>query len=105
MSKEIVWHKGPPPHVGWWCSSMGIDVTYWRWFGDDGKFSISVPSDDNRWNLDFKALQLKSHPKINGIYWCDYWPENARVPRVDPRKAESERAMQKLADFNQEFGL
>ncbi|WP_295537896.1 hypothetical protein [uncultured Pseudacidovorax sp.] len=25
----------------------------------------------------------------DGIEWSDYWPENARVPRIDPRKEPS----------------
>jgi hypothetical protein len=81
---EIVWHKGPPPHVGWWCSAICGDVTYWRWFGYDGNFSVSVSSDDKGWNLNFIALQAKCRMPIDSTNWCDYWPENARVPRVDP---------------------
>jgi hypothetical protein len=33
----------------------------------------------------FMAAHIATHWDQIDIEWTDYWPENARVPRVDPR--------------------
>lgn len=35
----------------------------------------------------FKLASASTVADPGRIKWCDYWPENARVPRVDPFKA------------------
>jgi hypothetical protein len=95
---EIVWHKGPPPLVGWWCAGFNGERSMWRyWFG---KAWSQLFWNNSDFPLD--AIPLHHLPFIS---WCNYWPENARVLRIDPRKAKSEKAMQKLAALNQEIGL
>lgn len=88
------WHKGPPPFPGWWCATnhiyddgTGVSLDFWRWW--DGK----------QWFCDNPALggcspeqaaifALAPYKAVFKLVWTDYWPENARVPRVDPRQPE-----------------
>ena len=90
MSKQLkedqdgtVWYGGPPPHVGWWNASKGNDPEVWRWW--DGKYwsVMALP------HLDAKkaGLAAKTRTKEQGrVRWRYRYPENARVPRVNPNK-------------------
>lgn len=41
--KERVWHKGPPPHIGWWNASLHFDLNAWRWWdGENWSMSTSI---------------------------------------------------------------
>lgn len=81
MSKRT-WHKGPPPHVGWWNASVGSDANIWRWW--NGEF-WSYAADP--WNSIYNVIEFaNTKSEIQSIEWTDYYPPNARVPRIDPRK-------------------
>lgn len=83
------WHKGPPPHVGWWLTryrtSGGRYVhEFWRWWngwlyslGVEGEETVDEAAECARWPC---------FGPEDGIEWSDYYPPNARVPRVDPSK-------------------
>lgn len=81
-AQERVWHKGPPPHVGWWNASNIRNRGSWRWW------------DGRRWSLDACAAHEPSYVAVRAgqyqsVYttvteWTHYYPEGARVPRVDP---------------------
>ena len=78
---KLKWHSGPPPHIGWWrVDAARRGQTYWRWWNGHS-WSMAARSGD--------ALQVVSLvADIESAFWyawCDYWPKNARVPRVDPR--------------------
>jgi hypothetical protein len=82
-SNEItrVWHKGPPPHIGWWNASICEYFCAWRFYKGDGRWS----------GVAYERMSAKEAGKIagtrnmaKGVRWTDYWPENARVPRVKP---------------------
>lgn len=75
---ERVWHKGPPPHVGWWNASVLRDESAWRWWdGQEWSFACFEYEDGSDGELpDFNA--------DTQVEWTGYWPENARVPRLDP---------------------
>jgi len=82
--KQCNWYSGPPPHVGWWCTYKEGRFTRWRWW-DGYKWSLfAIPSDPRiiagEWA---KTEALHQNQK-----WNNYWPENARVPRIDPRRTE-----------------
>lgn len=79
-SEKRVWHKGPPPHVGWWNASATKAHDAWRWW--DGKqWSIFAYSQE----LSGTAALSASQPSPeSGIEWTNFYPENARVPRIDP---------------------
>ncbi|VVD75131.1 hypothetical protein [Pandoraea commovens] len=79
------WHKGPPPHVGWWnANSIRSDVL-WRWWNGKG---WSLPSIDD-FDPHVAARRAATPCAFDDIEWTDYWPENARVPRVNPNEVET----------------
>lgn len=81
MNKRT-WHKGPPPHVGWWNASGIRHPEAWRWWDGKNWSFVAYASNSAKWAG--KAAQM-GHTDT-GIEWTDYYPKNARVPRVDPRK-------------------
>ena len=85
ITPDRKWHKGPPPHIGWWnASSIGYHEI-WRWW--DGK-RWSQPASDH--HLAEKAAYKAQRQTSNaGIEWTHYYPANARVPRVDPSKSKA----------------
>lgn len=80
---ERVWHKGPPPFPGWWSASYSRLENIWRWW--NGR-SWSSPA--HKYDRPDAAADCACHPDLSAtvsdIEWTDYWPENARVPRLDP---------------------
>lgn len=76
-----VWHKGPPPFVGWWNACEYNLGSTWRWW--DGK-AWSVALGANCQTEDTLAGLAKVRTTATRVRWNDYWPEDARVPRVDP---------------------
>ena len=80
------WHSGPPPHIGWWNASLLELISVWRWW-DGTAWSDFVSEDKNAATAANRAKQKISRGDAN-IKWTDYWPEKARVPRIDPRKAK-----------------
>lgn len=80
------WNNGAPPHVGvWFCRSSGCDPK-WRWW--NGEF-WSVWNTQNakpyEVEIDFNREGVFD---IREIFWSFYWPENARVARVNPETGE-----------------
>lgn len=74
-----VWHSGPPPHVGWWNASNCWALDAWRWW--DGT-AWSYPSYSDHEGFALAALRVD--PDQGSIEWTTYWPEHARVPRINP---------------------
>ena len=78
-----IWHKGPPPHIGWWNASRVRDPDYWRWW--DGKgWSWAVHKYDTSTEVCMFSNLITDSILAENIHWNDYWPENARVPRIKP---------------------
>lgn len=88
---ERVWHKGPPPHIGWWETSASLAgqsgtstarlTGAWRWW-DGSCWSLYCMPDEHPGGV---ARRAKLPSGASGrMEWTDYWPENARVPRLDP---------------------
>lgn len=75
-----VWNSGPPPHVGWWNASIAQDENAWRWWDGVQWSDWAGPSYTAE---DARAAVLRLDYE-GGIEWTDYYPEGARVPRVDP---------------------
>lgn len=73
------WHKGPPPHRGWWNASFCRDDSIWRWW--DGE-RWSSPAD--RFTCNFEAKACRPSIEQTRIEWTDYYPPDARVPRINP---------------------
>lgn len=83
MNKRA-WKSGPPPHAGWWSARLCTDTRLgeWRWW--DGKcWSTPAYRQMTCGQAGQIARCVTSRP-LNSIQWCDYWPENARVPRITP---------------------
>ncbi len=78
------WHKGPPPFPGWWNASWNFNDGIWRWW--NGRYwSKAVVSCSPVASVRCAARRHEQLQDTLQIKWTDYWPENARVPRVDPR--------------------
>jgi len=85
MTKRT-WHKGPPPHVGWWNACIERDLNAWRWW--NGKYwSVQLHPNDTQAEVGVWGGE-KTEYRINDIEWTNYYPANARVPRIDPSKGE-----------------
>jgi len=79
---DLIWHKGAPPHVGWWNASTHKDPDIWRWWDGErwtaGRYYKAPP--------EFAAVDEVGRASCpGGIEWTHAYPENARVPRIDPR--------------------
>lgn len=88
--KEFPWHRGKPPHVGWWytyrldAENQEVPViSYmsgcWRWW--NGKaWSVIV---SHQLPAEVAANRAKIITEAPHVLWCYYWPKKARVPRLD----------------------
>jgi hypothetical protein len=76
------WHKGPPPHVGWWNASWANDLTAWRWWNGKHWSHVAYPEDSEF----FAEISAQSQTPHDYIEWTNYYPKNARVPRINPGK-------------------
>lgn len=78
---DRVWHKGPPLFTGWWNASEDKDDEIWRWWDGKNWSEPAIPYT----SADTAAYQAgRPNWRQHRIQWTDYWPENARVPRLDP---------------------
>lgn len=91
--KPRTWHEGPPPFPGWWNATDLAEehreappLEFWRWW--NGEHWSRVAFDDDR-IADVVAAADAPHEHPLPVAWCDYWPENARVPRVNPNEVEA----------------
>ena len=85
MNTKHTWHKGPPPFPGFWLTRISTMHTAccWRFF--DGQYA-SIPMGEQLNNLQINKFAASvSAFDPDELLWSDYWPENARVPRIDPR--------------------
>lgn len=85
---NIKWNDGPPPFVGWWRTRLadyGFE-DFWRWWDGEQWSTLAFNSDSA--NAAATYARIKTKFPISQIQWCDYWPENARVPRLDSTHGE-----------------
>lgn len=75
-----IWHKGPPPHVGWWNASNLKNMFAWRWW--DGS-RWSAPAWATTSNTSIQSV-ANTPAVAKDVEWTHYWPEGARVPRINP---------------------
>lgn len=75
------WHDGPPPFVGWWrVEAPLLRKATWSWW--DGERWSGVCFKDEP--MEFVALLSSCAWQGDPLRWSDYYPPNARVPRVKP---------------------
>lgn len=90
------WNEGAPPHPGWWNTTVVFGNTrhseigaMWGWW-DGGRWSAFAEPHYDAEQAGQRACQLGG---INGstehVRWSHYWPENARVPRIDQRPEQA----------------
>lgn len=82
-----VWNNGPPPHIGWWNASSDTGnapetFSWWNGF----RWSLGTQPDKDAKDAAIRAKELRDPEDERLVRWTDYYPENARVPRIDPRK-------------------
>lgn len=87
------WHTGKPPHVGWWLVRGLVNVQripdsepvpvnqLWSWW--DGKAWSRTAYTYYTYEQAATVAAFKLLPSLP-VLWSDYWPKNARVPRVAP---------------------
>lgn len=80
---DLIWHDGPPPHVGWWNASRYKAPRSWRWW-DGADWSIAVNEDYGAPEVANAVLYLDMTLQEDPIKWRHYYPTNARVPRIAP---------------------
>lgn len=88
---DRTWHKGPPPHEGWWVASYCSDDTCWRWW-DGYRWSPPAYPELTAKQAE-ESVRRFAHivPGSLEIEWTDYYPKDARVPRIDPRKFQQSK--------------
>lgn len=77
---ERTWHSGPPPHIGWWNASTIKDPAAWRWWNGEVWSRAAYPHQ----TAAYAAKEAACASDTRSVEWTDYYPVNARVPRVDP---------------------
>lgn len=79
-NEDHLWfHVGKPPSKGWWrvLNDTGTNLELYRWW------------DGEAWSVAYSPHEvipdeLPMYPPHVTVQWCDYWPANARVPKIDP---------------------
>lgn len=68
-----------PPYRGWWYTKVDDGFGYWRWW-DGQSWSVGYNSTHN-----FRSNEVVFPCEPNKIkcQWSFYYPENARVPRIN----------------------
>lgn len=77
--KKTVWHKGPPPSVGWWPASRYKIFGSYRWWNGSA-WSVAVFESYNKISVS-RASKLKAIGQRE-IKWTerpDDWPEWSRT--------------------------
>ncbi len=78
------WLKGPPPHIGWWNASTSKNIDVWRWW--NGRFWSRAVAYCQSPKRAGQVAKMRTKCDINSIRYTTSWPENARVPRINPNK-------------------
>ena len=83
-------HKGPPPFRGWWNVRFPHDTSERRWGWWDGKGWSTFARSGNTPRIAAAAAAYPGAEYVpKTILWSDYWPANARVPRINPNKEKA----------------
>lgn len=79
-AEKVVWHKGPPPSIGWWPASTTRNREVLRWW-DGARWSVScterTPFSSVAFNASTPTIQMPGN-----IEWADrplWWPERSKT--------------------------
>lgn len=83
--KTYPWHLGFPSNIGWYLTAiMNEEETtqHWRWF-DGLQWSFACKPE---YSLSLIAEYAQKYTVFTSceFVWCEFWPKNARVPRINP---------------------
>lgn len=84
MSRRT-WHKGPPPHIGWWNASAARRKDLWRWW-NGYEWSRAIHMNASARTADYAAAHAQGDDSL--VEWTKYYPAGARVPRINPSKVK-----------------
>lgn len=79
-SKDLTWHKGPPPTPGWYLANTGKYSGLWSWW-DGAQWSFAVGDHYGSRYAERSAKNKRPTDEQARVYWSDHWPENARCDR------------------------
>jgi len=77
--KKTVWHKGPPPSVGWWPASQCRKMNIVRWW-NGAYWSVAADQSESPESAN-RAANMKTL-YLNEIEWRDRpedWPARSRT--------------------------
>jgi hypothetical protein len=77
------WQKGAPPHVGWWNASNARLTDAWRWW-NGAEWSYAAYENYCAKSAGRDAKKIPNQAIQYAIEWTDFYPADARVPRLDP---------------------
>ncbi len=80
-TESLKWNLFGPPHIGWWIASNCRDWNVWRWW-NGSTWSLPVGPCEGEERAAQMAYKVSDGQQY--IAWTDYYPANARVPRVAP---------------------
>lgn len=78
------WNRGAPPHDGWWSVRTSFndkEGEFWSFFCGGMWHCIGDCED---MDVEDWAMLETGWGQLS-FEWCYFYPENARVPRIDPR--------------------
>lgn len=83
-AEQIKFFDSPPPHVGWWMTTIHV-FRWWRYW-DGENWSRDFCEHEKQFGIEvaFSHPSSRIDPDQSGIQWSSYYPANARVPRIDP---------------------
>lgn len=77
--QDIEWEHRHPTNQGWWRvrNDQRTNLELYSWWNGEVWSHTFSPHEDI-------PDTLPTYPPGVRLGWCDYWPLNARVPRIDP---------------------
>lgn len=78
--KETVWHKGPPPSIGWWPASAMRNEDVFRWWNGQVWSCAAFPEDSAGTAASW--AEIPDGVPQNTIEWKhrpDDWPARSRT--------------------------
>ena len=69
---KTVWHKGPPPEIGWWPASVSGDRKSIRWYDGNEWSDVAYPRDSASQAAECADRRIPFYAQ-KLIKWTDRW--------------------------------